>query len=168
MLRIWTKNRAIAKMVCAYRVAAKEIVKMIFHCEYLEIVSRLKFCCCCCYLWIRHCCTGSINFELIEIEFLEIVYVHHYYTLRLLHDCSLISFLSFTIQLLLFIRIFRIALFRHCRCFFPHPFRNFCWVRFTSVCICIYVCVHVSYLKGHIFFRARKNNKQNHLICVFI
>lgn len=33
-----------------------------------------------------------INFELIEMEFLKIIYVHHYYTPRLLYDCFLISF----------------------------------------------------------------------------
>lgn len=48
----------------------------------------------------------SINFELIEMEFLKIVYVHHYYTPRLLHDCFLISFSSFTIHLLFFLLFF--------------------------------------------------------------
>lgn len=80
-----------------------------------------------------------INFELIEMEFLRIIYVHHYYTPRLLYDCFLISFSiipfifcyllqQFCIFFLLFCAYFR------CCCFG--------WSCFFIAVDCLF-CIHI-------------------------
>lgn len=101
----------------------------------------------------------SINFKLIEIEFLRIVYVHHYYTLRLLHDCILISFLSFIIHLLLFIRIFAFPCFGTALFFSPF---NFVVCKFESV------YVFVSCLKGRIFPCKKEEQAKPFNLCIYI
>lgn len=84
------------------------------------------------FAWFRWV---SINFELIEMEFLKIVYVHHYFTPRLLHDCFLISFSSFTIHLLLFTPFFSISVWfslaRFCCCVIS---------AFQSISVMFFVC----------------------------
>lgn len=122
------------------------------------------------------------------MEFLKIVYVHHYYTPRLLHDCFLISFSSFTIHLLLFTLFFIwlcISLVSAIVCFFCAPRHVFPSIvlhhHLPWFCVCVHVSVHIYVYHSlnatdfffvctlsHFFLRNKNNNIVPFNLCIYI